>query len=181
MSATTDTRARDELAPRASLAALVWDGLLPRKMQGGDKARFGAIVENIIAAMQGSIEPSQWAEAGAATAEAIERRCRDGSAVAEVLLRLRPAIARMADGFRPDDLGADKVGRGAGWSRTANAVELTKACNDVMSKNELAGGYVFRALKDIAIAAVQGGMGPAERGAAGGAIGGLIRRRMRVS
>jgi len=169
----------DELAPRAALAAMVWDALLLRRMQGGDRARFGALVENIIAAMQGSIEPSSWAEAGASTAEAIERRCTDGSAVAAVLLRLRPAIGRMPVDY--EALGTDAVGRGAGWSKTANAVEIAKGCNDVMSENDLTGGAVFRAIKDIVVAAVQGSVGVSGRRAAGAAVGGLIRRRMRVN
>jgi hypothetical protein len=172
---------RDELAPRAALAAMVWDSIALRRIQGGPRARLGAVVENVIAAMQGAIEPSSWPEAGAATAEAVERRCADGSAVAAVLLRLRPAVADMGSGFRAEDLGTDAVGRGAGWSRTANTVEIAKACNDCIAENDLAGGAVFRALKDITVAAVQGGVGPTGRRGAGVAIGALIRRRMRGS
>lgn len=174
----SETLPRSDIAPRAAIAAMVWDALSQRRMQGGEKARFGAIVENIIAAMQGAVEPSEWAHAGYETAESIERRCMDGSAAAEVLLRLRPEIGHM--GFDADWLGTDTVGRGAGWSKTANAVELAKACNDVMSENDLMGGYVFRALKDIAVAAIQA-LPTTERRDAGRAVGTLIMRRMRVN
>lgn len=172
------TAARAELAPRAALAAMVWDALSTRCMQGGQRARFGAIVENLIAAMQGAVEPSVWVDAGVSTAESIERRCIDGSAVAAVLLRLRPAIGQQIVDISA--LGTDAVGRGAGWHRTANTVELAKACNDVMVENKLAGGVVFRALKDIVVAGVQA-LAVAERRGAALAVGALIRRRMRVN
>lgn len=154
---------------------MVWGALLRCRMQGNATARFGAIVENVIAAIQGSVAPSEWPQAGDATAEAIERRSIDSSAMALVLLRLHPEITVMGVG----DLGTDAVGRGAGWSRTANTVELAKACNDVMSENDLAGGVVFRALKDIVVTAIVALPEVARRDAAI-TVGGLIRRRMGV-
>ena len=149
-------------------------------MQGGESARLGAIIENLIAAIQARVEPIEWGAAGSSTAEAIERRCRDRSAVAEVLLRLRPRIADMARGFKASNLGTDAVGRGAGWSKTANTVEIAKACNDVMVDENIPSGALFRALKDIVVAALQGALGDDERIAAGTAVARLIERRMVV-
>lgn len=167
-----------DLSDRASIAASVWDSIIQRRMQDGHRARFGAIVENIVAAIQASVEPSEWARAGDATAETIERRVIDGSALAAVLVRLRPGIA-ITD-FNRDYLGTDSVGRGAGWHKTANTVEVAKACNDAMVEGDIMGGALFRALKDIVVTALSG-LPAVGRGDAAREVGALIRRRMAVS
>jgi hypothetical protein len=149
-------------------------------MIGGEPARLGAIVENIIAAIQAKVEPSRWAEAGASTGEAIASRCSEPSAVASVLIRLRPAIADIGRGFQPLHMGVDAVGRGAGWGKTANAVELAKACNDLMAEEDLPSGELFRALKDIVVTALHV-LGAAECASSGAAVARLIERRMVVS
>jgi hypothetical protein len=147
-------------------------------MQGGHRARFGAIVENVIAAIQAAVEPSEWARAGDATAEAIERRVIDGSALSAALVRLRPGIA--ISNFDRDYVGTDAVGRGAGWHKTANTVEIAKACNDVMIENDLLGGVLFRALKDIVVTSLSS-LPIVGRADAALEVGALIRRRMAVS
>lgn len=177
----SQANAASELGVRAEMAADVWDGVRKRTMIGGEPARLAAVVENIICAIQARVEPSEWCQAGDATAEAIERRVKDGSAVAVVIQRLRPMIGVLARGFRASDLGTDKVGRGAGWNKTANCVEVAKACNDVMVETEMPSGALFRALKDIVITALQSGLTHDEAVSASLAIGSLIRRRMVVS
>ena len=170
----------DTLSDRAATAATVWDALRARTMMGHEPTRLAAVVENIIAAIQARLEPSEWARAGASTGEAIERRCASPSAVGTVLLRLRPGIADAGRGFQLHHLGTDAVGRGAGWWKTANATEIAKACNDVMAENGLGSGEVFRALKDIVVAAVQGAMGLPEAAEVGAAVARLIESRMVV-
>lgn len=179
LSTREQTRA-DELGKRAAIGAEVWDGLRQRRMMGGDGARIGAIVENIIAAIQARVEPSEWRQGGASTAEAIERRTGAPSAVAQVLARLRPAIPEAGRSFRAEHLGTDAVGRGAGWWKTANAVEAAKACNDAMVAGEIGSGELFRALKDIVVTALHG-LGPKEAAEAGGRVARLIERRMVVN
>jgi hypothetical protein len=176
----SDTNRTGDLAHRAAVAADVWDALRLRRMIGGEPARLGAIVENIIAAIQAKVEPSRWAEAGASTGEAIASRCSEPSAVASVLIRLRPAIADIGRGFQPSHMGTDAVGRGAGWQKTANTVEIAKACNDVMVDEDLPSGELFRALKDIVVTALHA-LGVKECAEAGIAVARLIERRMVAS
>ena len=45
-------------------------------MSGGEL--FGALFENVIAAIQGGVGPSQWEEQANAVCEQIKRRCRRG-------------------------------------------------------------------------------------------------------
>lgn len=180
MSATVvlpEGRRTSDLADRGAIAADVWDALRQRRMIGGEPARLGAIVENLIAAIQAKVEPSAWAQAGSSTGEAIARRCGEPSAVASVLIRLRPGIADMSRGFQALHMGTDAVGRGAGWRKTANAVEIAKACNDVMADEDLPSGALFRALKDIVVTALHA-LGATECAEAGIAVCGLIERRM---
>ena len=165
----------DELGHRAASAAEVWDALRQRTMQGGKPALVGAVVENIIAAIQARCEPSEWRQAGASTSEAIHKRC-EGSAVAVVLLQLRPGMRGIA--VTAEHLGTDAVGRGAGWWKTANATEVAKGCNDLMAESNLGSGELFRALKDIVVAVAHGGPSARELGAA---VGRLIERRMVVN
>jgi hypothetical protein len=178
--ATSERQRTSDLAHRASIAADVWDAVRLRRMIGGEPARLGAVIENIVSAIQAKIEPSAWMQAGASTGEAITRRCAEPSAVAATLIRLRPAITDIARGFQPSHMGTDAVGRGAGWGKTANAVEIAKACNDVMADEDLPSGWLFRALKDIVVTALHT-LGPQECAAAGVAVAGLIERRMVVS
>jgi hypothetical protein len=176
MSAALSVPSADELSHRAAVAAEVWDALCQRHMLGGHAARVAAVVENIIAAIQARCEPSEWREAGASTAEAIERRCSEPSAVASVLLRLRPGLG--GAGLQAHHLGTDAVGRGAGWHKTANATEIAKACNDLMATTEIGSGELFRALKDIVVAAAHGGPSAREVGVG---VARLIERRVRVN
>lgn len=174
----TSARQTDDLAARAAKAASVWDFIRSASIIGPEGARMGALVENIIAAIQGSIAPSEWGEVGAATVDEIIRRCEAPSAVGAVLLQLRPAVAVMGNSFRGHHLGTDKAGRGAGWERTNNGVNIAEACNDAMAVGQLNSGHLFRALKDIVIAAIQGGYSQPEWAKASRQVGETIRKRM---
>ncbi len=175
---TTERQSASDLAARAAVAATVWDHIRRYKCLGGEGARLAAVVENVIAAIQGTIAPSEWADAGDATCVALRQRIGAGSAVAAVLGRTRPDIARMGQYFRADLLGTDAVGRGAGWHKTANCAEMTKAIHDAFVTGELSGGEAFRALKDIVVAALQNGVSASEREAACVGITREIARRL---
>lgn len=177
---TSERAAANRAATRAGVAIDLIDAFSHRAMIGNAGMRLAAVVENIIAAIQGAAAPSEWPQIGEAVAEDIERRCSAPSAIAAVVGKVRPAVAAMGGDFRAAMLGTDAVGRGAGWNKTNNAVNYAEACHDAMHGRGHSSGEVFRALKDVVVAAVQVGLAPAEWRAAASAIGTEIRARMRV-
>lgn len=79
----------------------------------------------------------------------------------------------------PEHLGPDKVGRGAGWRKTNNAIAVTMALHDVKQATNMSGGELFGALVENVISAIQGGCGPSTWEEQANAVCEAIRRRCR--
>lgn len=92
----------------------------------------------------------------------------------------RRVVSEIMSGARPEHMGTDAVGRGAGWRKTNNAVALTMALHDAMVRTGMSGGELFGALVENLIAAIQGSCAPSEWRQVGEAVAGEIQRRMRV-
>ena len=82
--------------------------------------------------------------------------------------------------LRPEHLGTDKVGRGAGWDKTNATIAVAMALSDVKQLKGLTHGELFGALVENIIAAIQGTVAPSGWRAAGHAVAEEIERRMRV-
>ena len=82
--------------------------------------------------------------------------------------------------LRPEHLGTDAVGRGAGWRKTNNAATVAMALNDCMVTAGMSGGELIGALVENVIAAIQASTPAVEWRNAGHAVATLIERRMVV-
>lgn len=89
-------------------------------------------------------------------------------------------VGEIMAGAKPEHLGTDPVGRGAGWRKTNNALSVTRALWDVKERTGMSGGELFGALVENVIAAIQGSCAPSEWSQVGEEVAARIQRRMMV-